>query len=274
MGILTKARKLERRLTQSIHAAVGELVGTSATAPLEIIHEVLDLAEHEIEQVGRGQRVFPYTRAKVLIVAPVRDRQARARFAAVADGPPSLEERLRARLEAAGCRSCDVSVEVSFVSKPAAGWASPVFHVEFARDEPRAPAPPPLDRPAPTLELTVVRGKATRRRYVFDGGRIDIGRRAEVLDAKQRLVRTNHVAFDEQGPAVNQSVSRRHAHVEYDRTRRAYRLLDDRSAHGTGLVRDGRTIPVPPGSRGMRIQNGDEILLGEARVRVTLVTDR
>ncbi len=123
---------------------------------------------------------------------------------------------------------------------------------------------------APRLQLTVVHGKASRRTFVFTGGRIDMGRRREVLDAKQRLVRTNHVAFDEDGPDANRSVSRRHAHVMYDAAAHEYRLLDDRSAHGTSIVRAGRTIAVHPGSRGVRLEAGDEVLLGQARIRVTL----
>jgi hypothetical protein len=272
MDILTRARKLERRLTRSIHAAVGELVGASATAPLEIIHEVLDRAEQQVEQAGRGRRVFPYTRVKLLLVAAPRDRVYRARFAAVAEGPPSLEERLHARLEAAGCRAPGVKIEVAFVARQGPGWPAPDFHVEFTRDDAHVPPAPSYEQAAPSIAVAVVRGKAGRRRYTFTGGRIDIGRRAEVLDAKQRLVRTNHVAFDEEGPDVNRSVSRRHAHVEYEPVARAYRLLDDRSAHGTNIVRAGRTIPVPPGSRGVRLQDGDEIQLGEASLRVKFGT--
>src|SRR5258706_339853 len=79
---------------------------------------------------------------------------------------------------------------------------------------------------APRLKLTVLAGKAARRTQVFSGGRIDIGRRSEVLDAKQRVVRTNHVAFDE-GPDENRSVSRQHAHVTFHPATAEYRLQDD-----------------------------------------------
>ena len=49
-----------------------------------------------------------------------------------------------------------------------------------------------------------------------------------------------------------------------------YRVYDDRSAHGTGVLRNGRTITVTPGSRGIRLESGDEIVLGEARLRVKI----
>jgi len=63
-------------------------------------------------------------------------------------------------------------------------------------------------------------------------------------------------------------VSRQHAHIEYVDAGRHYRLRDDRSAHGTSIVRNGRTVLVPAGSRGIRLESGDEIVLGEARARV------
>jgi hypothetical protein len=37
-------------------------------------------------------------------------------------------------------------------------------------------------------------------------------------------------------------------------------------------LRDGRTIPVPPGPRGVRLESGDEITLGEARPHVEIET--
>jgi hypothetical protein len=270
MDILGKAKKLERKIARSLDAAVVEFVGRSDPAPLEILHAVLDRAEQQIQEAGRGVRMFPFNRIKVVVVAAAGDKAARARFAAVVDGPPSLAERLQARLRSAGCRVGDVDVATSYATKAGAEWESPEFHVEFGRAAAvavPAGAPPVL----PRLKLTVLAGKAEQRTQVFSGGRIDIGRRSEVLDAKQRVVRTNHVAFEEEGPDANRSVSRRHAHVTYDPGAGEYRLRDDRSVHGTSILRGGRTIAVPVGSRGVRIESGDEIIVGQARIRVAFV---
>ena len=266
MDIVGKARQLERKIARTLDAAVGELVGGAPPAPLEIVHTVLDRAEQEIIEAGRGQRVFPFNGVKVHFVAGVRDREARARFAAVVNGPPSLAERLRGRLLSAGCKPPDVAVEVVFAARAGKQWASPQYHVEFLRQD--APAAATAGS-APQLRLTIVHGKAARRAFVFTGGRIDLGRGAEVLDAKQRVIRTNHVAFEE-GPDANRSVSRRHAHITCHAATREYRLQDDRSVHGTSIVRNGRTIAVPAGSRGIRLEAGDEILLGQARIRVVV----
>jgi pSer/pThr/pTyr-binding forkhead associated (FHA) protein len=67
---------------------------------------------------------------------------------------------------------------------------------------------------------------------------------------------------------VNQSVSRQHAHITFDPGSGTYRLHDDGSVHGTDIMRNGRTITVPTGSRGVRLRSGDEIVLGDARLRI------
>src|SRR5207245_4681883 len=145
-------------------------------------------------------------------------------------------------------------------------WKYPGFHIEFARVAPAVVAAVgPGPEPA-RLELTVSRGVAERRTYAFMARRIDLGRGAEVRDSRNRLIRTNHVAFAEGSGDVNQSVSRKHAHIGY--ASRDYRLYDDGSAHGTSIVRTGKAVAVPAGSRGVRLQSGDEIVLGEARVRI------
>jgi pSer/pThr/pTyr-binding forkhead associated (FHA) protein len=122
------------------------------------------------------------------------------------------------------------------------------------------------------LTITIVSGTAEQATYVFTLPRVNLGRCAEVRDTLSRLVRANHVAFVDVGTS-NPSVSRRHAHIEFVEESRHYRIRDDRSAHGTSLVRNGRTVAVPAGSRGIRLESGDEIVLGEARARVQIAAE-
>ena len=271
MDIAGKARKLERTLTRSVEAAIGEFVGREETTPLEIVHAVLDRAEHQVIEIGRGRRVFPFTRVTVQI-AGARDREAKARVAAVIAGPPSLSDRLQERLCAAGCTTATVAVRVVHVAAAGEGWLNPRFNVAFDRGAELASPPPlaPLPSAAPRLKLTVIKGKAAQRVYAFSGGRVDIGRRAEVVDRHQRVLRTNDVAFAEDEIDENLSVSRRHAHIGFDEQAGAYRVWDDRSAQGTSIVRNGRTIRVAPGARGTRLVSGDELVLGHARLRVAI----
>ena len=78
------------------------------------------------------------------------------------------------------------------------------------------------------------------------------------------------MAFVEGSREVNQSVSRRHAHIAYEPTSGGYRLCDDGSVQGTSVVRSGSTVAVPPGALGVRLRTGDEIVLGDARVRIRI----
>jgi pSer/pThr/pTyr-binding forkhead associated (FHA) protein len=271
MDIAGKARKIERKLARTVDAAIGELVGRDEPAPLEIVHAVLERAEHEVQDIGRGRHVFPFNCVRVHVVAGVRDRGAKARFDAVLAGPPTLVERLTERLRSAGCQDVRVTTDVVYVKQRSDDWEDPRFHVTFDR-VPEAPAipPPPPAAPAevPRLKLTVAKGTADQRAYAFTGGRVDVGRRAEVVDQKQRLIRTNQIAFSDEGPEENRTVSRRHAHIAFVESEACYRIWDDRSAHGTSIVRGGRTIKVPPGARGTRLEAGDEIALGHARLKV------
>jgi len=86
MDIAGKARKIERKLARTVDAAIGELVGRDEAAPLEIVHAVLDRAEHEVQDIGRGRRVFPFNCVRILVLSAAQDTAAKARFEAVYDG--------------------------------------------------------------------------------------------------------------------------------------------------------------------------------------------
>jgi hypothetical protein len=269
MDFLGKARRLESRLARTLENAVQGVVGRTARQPIEVLHAVVDFIEQQVQPGGRGRRVFPFNRVLVHLATP--SRAERARFAALVEEPPSLRQRVVERLQTAGCDARDLDVRVAYAAKAKPGWTTPDFDVELERvEKPAAPPPMPAPASAARLELGVVAGVATRRTYTFTGGRIDIGRRTEVVDQRQRLVRTNHVAFAEDGSDVNKTVSRKHAHIVFTPASGEYRLRDDGSAHGTAVVRNGHTIPVPQGSRGARLQSGDEIVLGQAKLKVKI----
>jgi hypothetical protein len=217
--------------------------------------------------------VFPFNRIHVSIAAASKDD--RARFAAVLESEPTLTQRITARLGDAGCDTGSLQIAVGYVPRPGADWNTSEFHVDFTRGAPAVAAPAPAAAPSPVatspreLTITVVNGTAEQSTYVFTLPRVNLGRCAEVRDTLSRLVRSNHVAFVDLGKS-NPSVSRRHAHIEYVEASGHYRIRDDRSAHGTSVVRNGRTVTVPAGSRGIRLESGDEIVLGQARARVRI----
>ena len=267
MDILAKARRLESKIAGRLDGAAKEFVRSGAREPLEIVHAILDAVEQDIQASGRGTRVFPFNRIDVTVAAP--SSEARAGLEAVFAGEPPLQARIIERLRSAGCRPSDIMVAIAYAPRPQKNWRARDFHLNLAR----VPQPVVEDSEADSkharIEVTVLRGITEQRTYSFVARRIDFGRCAEVRDSRNRLVRTNHVAFTEgSGDAVNESVSRQHAHIACEPDSSRFRLHDDGSGHGTGIVREGRTVPVPRGSRGVRLHSGDEVILGEARVRI------
>ncbi len=278
VDILGKARQLETRIARIVDRVAEQWAQSGGRGPLEVFHAIVEAVGDRLEPAGRGRHVFPFNRIGISVAAGSAD--ARARFAAILDGDPSLHEVIAARLREAGCDASDLQVQTRYVAAPAADWPRPEFHVEFDRGA-AVDVPPPLDRSALDVALTIVAGAADKSFYAFPPSSngfgtagavlcIAIGRGAEVRDSRNRLIRTNHVAFSDGEDAIAQTVSRRHAHIDWADDSAEYRLVDDRSAHGTSIVRDGRTIAVPPGARGIRVRSGDELVLGEARIRVRI----
>jgi FHA domain len=264
INIVDKARALESRIAKALSQAAENAVGSTSRQPLEVLHAIIDVVEREIQSGGRGQRLFPFDLVAVVVLAPSRD--VRAHFEALFTASPSLQDRLIERLRSRGCDISDLRVDLHYASRAARNWVHPQFHVTFDRLASQ-PVAASVEISPSRIELAVVRGVTEPPIYTAAVTRLDLGRGREVRDQRSRLLRTNQVIFTEGEKGENETVSRCHAHVVFDAATGDYRLHDDGSAHGTGIVRGGRTIPVPPGARGVRLRSGDEIVLGEARLR-------
>ncbi len=263
--LLAAPRDLESRLTAAFETAarrVGGAGGGAAAPPLELIELAADDLASYVHPSGRGRRVFPFNRVTVTFTAPTSEDEAR--FHAICTGPPSLKDRIVRRLVRAGCTATDLDVEVTvaFAAAPDPSWTRP-FGLALARVDPESRA---ARGPALRIDLLVTQGTAERGAYTFTTLPIAIGRGVDVRDARHQLLRINHVAFTEGDDEVNKSVSRRHARIELDPRTQRPRLLDDNSAQGTSVIRQGRGIAVPRGSRGLRLQSDDEIVMGQARM--------
>ncbi len=255
--------------------------------------------EIAIEVLSSGGRKAPGTTRTGTLPAP-----GRAELEAVLDPEQGLTDAIGERLREAGCdRVGRLHVSVKVVSKRRAEWQPGVlFHVSDARGDAasapsrlRTPALPPegvearraSSRPVVPAEarkarapheegqeapgtrhaqLSVVEGEATRKAYALTGERTNIGRLAEVTDKHRRIVRRNQIVFLDVDTEANQTVSRAQAHIRFTPPDE-YRLYDDHSSYGTRIARDGRMIELPSGSpRGVKLQSGDEIYFGRARV--------
>jgi pSer/pThr/pTyr-binding forkhead associated (FHA) protein len=268
MDLFMTARRLESKIARTLDDAAHRMMGSAPRDPLEVIHAVVERVEQEVLPAGRGRRVFPYNIMTVTLVAA--SPRERARYEALLEHSPTLRDRILDRLRCAGTEVPDIDVRLEFAPRPQEMWAAADFHVELERITPARPVPAPEAPVRDPIELTIVRGSTAQPSYVFALARIDLGRGREVRDNRNDVVRTNHVAFGEGADEVNTSVSRRHAHITCDSASADYRIFDDGSAQGTHVLRNGTTIVVRSGSRGIRLRDGDEIALGEARIRVNV----
>jgi hypothetical protein len=270
MGIFRTARRLESRIAARLDGAARVFSRSRRRSPLEIVHAILDAVEQQIEPAGRGAKVFPFNRLELSVVAS--SPEARGRLEALFAGDTPLRTRILERLQAARCSPADVVLEIQYVERSEANWRASEFDLQFARvAEPEVQGQVLEPQPG-QIEIRALHGAMERWSYSFAAPRIDVGRGAEVRDHRNRLIRTNHVVFTEGGDDVNQTVSRTHGHIAYEPLSGHFRLHDDGSEHGTEVVRGARTISVLRGSRGVRLQSDDEVVLGEARVRIRLRT--
>jgi hypothetical protein len=200
----------------------------------------------------------------------------------------NLAEDVRNRLAERDCPApTDLEVEVEVTEEGGPAFADRHYLVHYERvQQPAAKAAPQgpsalsaatiampspsLAENRPNLELTVLKGTATRRVYSFPAGRVYVGRLEEIADEEGRIRRRNDVVFLEESE-VNQTVSREHARIIYDEGTGELRLRAEPGASNTRIFRDGKTIDVSGRDpRGIRIQSGDEIYFGRACVKVAI----
>jgi hypothetical protein len=255
--------QVEKAIEREFRRWTAKAFGPAQSDELLLVHRaILEEVEGKVQTVQRGRRIFPYNHLQVRLVSP--DAARRALFqTAFAGEDRRLEHDLRECLEGAGCEvPSGFAVEIETAEEGAKG-----FEIEYGMN-------PASARVAPGARLVVVRGKANQESFPLNNARVNIGRRAELTDSLDRVIRRNHVVFEEGADEANSTVSRGHAHVRLDRESSEYRICDDTSEYGTRIFREGRSIDVPPGgTRGERLKSGDEIYLGRACLRFEQDTD-
>lgn len=231
---------------------------------LEIRRDILEDIRDRIEPRGAGKSLFPYNSVSIQIAAE-NDEERDVREAAFAGGD-GLEQDIGELLREAGCPlPAGFKVTVEVVEDAALTGAGRPYQIDYERrKEAVEHAPAPSARPA--MKLTVVRGQADEAEYAIDAERVNIGRLKEVVGEKDGLRRRNDVAFEE----TETTVSREHAHIRYDAESGKYRLYDSGSQRGTSIFRDGRRLEAPR-VRGVQLRSGDEIHVGDARLKFEVV---
>lgn len=229
--------------------------------PLELRRAILLDIEQDILEVDEGKRVYPYSHLEIRLLAETPE--TRAILEASLEAGLDLEDAVRRHLEDRDCRTGDLSVHVTITGEKTDDFGERRFVIEKLRGE-HLTSPPRR----PVIELTVIKGTAADRVYTFDQDRILFGRLREVTDENGRPRRHNDVAFCDDDEE-SRSVSREHGRIE--RRGQEIRLIDERSAGGTRIFRNGRVIRVSSRDRrGLRLRPGDLIYLGQAALRFEL----
>jgi len=228
----------------------------------EIRLAALDRIREKTYRAGGGRKVFPYD---LLYVRMSGVEESRRDIFAGKFFRAYLEQEVRNALRDGGCRypeNLRVDVDVSVgLPKPGEQWLT----VETGSQESAAAGR--------IATLVICEGSANTDRLRLEKARTNVGRTVDVY-RDQGLFRRNDLAFAEETD-INRTVSREHAHIQYDRVTGEYRLFHDRwyqrgekrpAEGGTWIVRDGMSLEVHRDSRGAKLEPGDEIHFGRAVV--------
>jgi len=234
------------------------------TAPLESPRELAEIRFAILEEVRRhsyraGARiVFPFDLVRVHLRGV---EEARAGVFRSSFFRQYLEHEICANLRADSVRfpdqlrlEVDVSVGLPLPNEP---WLT-VAVASLQQPGARPPA-----------RLVVQSGSANAPELAIEKPRVYIGREVDVY-RNGAIHRRNDLAF------ADESVSREHAHIDYDKATGEYRLFND------PLLPPAAPIPAPASSatsvsrevprdtRGTRLEPGDEVHLGRAIVVFTV----
>lgn len=256
--------QLDRWIASKVKRLTTRFSGEpGAMEVLEIRREILQDVRDKIKPVGQGKTLFPYDSVAIRICAQ-NGEERDLRQAALSESG-DLERDIAALLTEAGCPiPAGFNVVVEVVEAELAAAERP-FHIDYSSHK---VAQKTVAAARPTIKLTVVRGEADATEYVISVERVNIGRLKEVVGEKDGLRRRNDIAFED----TEITVSREHAYLRYDSDSGKFRVYDCGSQRGTSIFREGRRLEVPRGpTRGVQLQSGDEIHLGEARLRFDVV---
>ena len=264
MNLLRRIEKsLDHRL-RSIFSGGREEPG--AREAIELYRDALDQIAARATPGKRGGRLFPFN--LITIELHAADPERKAVLETLFD-PGQLGNDIRSTLEGSRITPpAELNVAVRYPEGSPVEMRILCERTEkSAKPETPAPLPAPSSIPRPACLLTIT-GVSSVPKLRLDRSRINLGREEEVLDVSGRPIRRNELSFPETAHEANGTVSRAHAHISFDAAAGLWRIFDDGSSLGTSLFRAGRRIEVPAhGGRGVALRPGDEIYLGQVRLR-------
>ncbi len=268
MNLLRRIEKsLDHRL-RAIFSGGGDEPG--AREAIELYRDALDQIGARATVGKRGDRIFPFNRITIELHAA--DPERKAVLETLFD-PGQLGDDIRSVLEEERITPpAELTVVVHYPEEALVEMRILCEKAERTTHIEPAPAPVAEQVALVPARLTTISGVSSSPELALDRARINLGREEEVLDSMGRVFRYNELSFPESAHAANASVSRAHAHILFDPASAQWRIFDDGSSLGTTLFRDGRRIDVPAhASRGVALRPGDEIYLGQARLRFEAV---
>jgi hypothetical protein len=262
---------LLRRIEKSLDQRLRGIFGASHREPgareaIELYRDALDQIAARATVGKRGDRVFPFDLITIELMAEDAERKAVLETLFEAG---QLGDDVRATLaEERITAPANLTVSLRY---PENAVVEMRIVCERKGQAPAPSAMAPLEIPAIPMTrvmLVTLSGVPSTQHFLADRPHINIGREGEVVDSLGRPIRRNDLFFPEGAHEANASVSRSHAHLGFDAVTGGWRIFDDGSSLGTGIFRQGRRIEVPShAARGVLLRPGDEISLGQVRVR-------
>jgi len=262
-----------RKIEQSLESRLKGIFGGTRDEPgsreaIELYRDALDQIAARATVGKRGERMFPFNAIHIELKAA--DSERRTVLEALFDPTQLLDDIRQALLGERSSIPADLAVDVHYSADAAADlrvMCEKIVPVEAPPEPVLQIEPNPL---VPVL-LRTVTGVSSEPEFVADKPHINIGRERDVVDALGRAVRRNDLWFAEGADEANATVSRTHAHVRFEATSGEWRIYDDGSSLGTYIFRAGRRVDVPGHApRGVMLLPGDEIYLGQARLRLEI----
>jgi FHA domain len=268
-------RRIEKSLDQRLRALfAGGFSGgneeAGAREAIELYRDALDRIASRATVGKRGDRIFPFNLITIELRAENAERKAVLETLFEAG---QLGEDVRATLKEERIKPpSDLTVTVRYPD------AAPV-EMQVVCERAEKTRPPAAGAVAggmlPAARLRTITGVSSAAEFALERPRINLGREQEITDSLGRAIRRNELYFPEPAHEANPSVSRSHAHISFDASTGDWRIFDDGSSIGTTLFREGRRIDVPAhAGRGVALRPGDDIYLGQVRLRFEAETAR
>ncbi len=256
-----------RRIEQTLDQRLRGIFGKSSNEAIELYRDALDQIGARAT-VGKRGRIFPFDVIKIELRAA--DAERKTVLEALFD-PAQMIDDIKSTLLAERVTAPEkLALMVHYPGDAATDLR--IVCEKTAHEPEAAPPLPPPEMPLIPVLLRTLEGTSSETVFIADRPRINIGRERDVVDSLGRAVRRNDLFFPEGADEANASVSRSHAHIRFDGHSGEWRIYDDGSTLGTSLFRNGRRIDVPAHApRGAKLLPGDEIYLGQARLRLEIL---